>query len=80
MITTSRHPHRITRNLLKLGAMLTLAAGGSACESAPDSTAADEIRALWSAVRRSVEAVNAAHSVACAKHIRRHRSQQVPVK
>ena len=47
---------------------LTLAAGGSACESAPDSTAADEIRALWSAVRRSVEAVNAAHSVACAKH------------
>jgi chromosome partitioning protein len=39
---------------------LTLSAGASACESAPDSTAAAEIRALWSAVRRSVEAVNAA--------------------
>ena len=38
---------------------LTLAAGGSACELAPDSTAAAEISGLWSAVRRSVEAVNA---------------------
>jgi chromosome partitioning protein len=46
---------------------LTLAAGESICESAPDSAAACEIRALWSAVARSVEAVNAAHAVARAE-------------
>src|SRR5262249_49613697 len=38
---------------------LTLAAGASACEWEPESTAADEISALWSAVERSVEAINA---------------------
>jgi chromosome partitioning protein len=42
----------------------TLAAGASACELAPDSAAAAEIEALWSAVERSVEAVNAAHAAA----------------
>ncbi len=47
---------------------LTLAAGASACEFAPDSTAAAEISALWSAVARSVEAVNAAYAGARAKH------------
>ena len=46
---------------------LTLAAGGSACELAPGSTAAAEISGLWSAVRRSVEAVNA-HAAARTRH------------
>jgi chromosome partitioning protein len=41
---------------------LTLAAGASACERESESTAADEISALWSAVERSVEAINAAPS------------------
>ncbi len=45
---------------------LTLAAGASASEFAPDSAA--EISALWSAVARSVEAVNAVHATARAKH------------
>ncbi len=39
---------------------LTLADGGSASEDEPHSTAASEISRLWSAVSRSVEAVNAA--------------------
>src|SRR5262249_16876681 len=38
---------------------LTLAAGASACEWEPESTAAEEISALWSAIERSVEAINA---------------------
>ena len=46
---------------------LTLAAGGSACELAPGSAAAAEISGLWSAVRRSVEAVNA-HAAARTRH------------
>jgi chromosome partitioning protein len=47
---------------------LTLAAGTSVCEDAPDSTAACEISVLWSAVARSVEAINAAHAAARARH------------
>jgi chromosome partitioning protein len=47
---------------------LTLAAGGSVCEDAPDSIAAHEVSVLWSAVARSVEAVNAAHAAARARH------------
>jgi chromosome partitioning protein len=43
---------------------LTLAAGASACELAPDSAAAAEVAGLWSAVERSVEAINAAHAAA----------------
>jgi chromosome partitioning protein len=43
---------------------LTLAGGASAFEAAPDSPAAAEIAALWSAISRSVEAVNAAHAAA----------------
>ena len=43
---------------------LSLAAGASVCEAAPDSAAAAEICALWSAVVRSVDVVNAAHAVA----------------
>jgi chromosome partitioning protein len=46
---------------------LTLAAGASACEGAADSAAAAEISALWSAVVRSVDVVNAAYAAA---HIR----------
>lgn len=41
---------------------LTLADGGSASEDEPNSTAASEIARLWSAVSRSVEAVNAAQA------------------
>jgi hypothetical protein len=43
---------------------LTLAAGASVFEAAPDSAAAAEISTLWSAVVRSVEVVNAAHAAA----------------
>ena len=43
---------------------LTLAAGASACELAPDSAAAAEVAGLWSAVERSVEAINEAHAAA----------------
>ena len=43
---------------------LTLAGGSSAFEVAPDSPAAAEVAALWSAISRSVEAVNAAHAAA----------------
>jgi chromosome partitioning protein len=39
---------------------LTLADGGSASEDEPHSTAATEISRLWTAISRSVEAVNAA--------------------
>ena len=43
---------------------LTLAAGASAWEAEPEFAAAAEIGHLWSAVVRSVEAVNAAYAVA----------------
>jgi chromosome partitioning protein len=46
------------------GLALTLAAGKSACEYEPDSAAAAEIAGLWSAIERSVAAVNAAHAAA----------------
>jgi chromosome partitioning protein len=48
--------------------LLTLAAGSSTCESESDRAAAAEISSLWSAVARSVEAVNAAHAAARARH------------
>jgi chromosome partitioning protein len=48
----------------RAGYALTLAAGASACELAPESAAAAEVAELWSAVERSVEAINAAHAVA----------------
>jgi chromosome partitioning protein len=48
----------------RAGFALTLAAGGSACEIEPQSAAAAEIAALWSAIERSVEAINAAHAAA----------------
>jgi chromosome partitioning protein len=47
---------------------LTLAAGGSVCEHAPDSLAAHEICGLWSAVARSVEVINAAYAPVRARH------------
>jgi chromosome partitioning protein len=43
---------------------LTLAAGASACELAPDSAAAAEVAGLLSAIERSVDAINAAHAAA----------------
>jgi len=43
---------------------LTLAAGATAWEAEPESAAAAEIGHLWSAVVRSVEAVNAAYAAA----------------
>jgi len=48
----------------RAGFALTLAAGGSACEIEPQSAAAAEIAGLWSAIERSVEAINAAHAAA----------------
>src|SRR5262245_66148483 len=48
----------------RAGLALTLAAGQSACEIEPDSFAAAEIAGLWSAIERSVAAINAAHAAA----------------
>jgi chromosome partitioning protein len=48
----------------RAGLALSLAAGKSACEYEPDSAAAVEIAGLWSAIERSVAAVNAAHAAA----------------
>jgi chromosome partitioning protein len=52
----------------RAGFALTLAAGASACEFAPDSAAAAEVAGLWSAIERSVAAINAAHAAARARH------------
>jgi chromosome partitioning protein len=47
----------------RAGYSLTLALGASACELAPENSAASaEIAGLWSAVERSVEAINAAYA------------------
>jgi chromosome partitioning protein len=46
----------------RTGFVLTLAAGASIGEVAPESVAATEMTGLWSAVERSVAAINAAHS------------------
>jgi chromosome partitioning protein len=50
----------------RAGLALTLAAGASACELEPDSAAAAEIAGLWSAIERSVDAINAAYAAASA--------------
>ena len=52
----------------RAGLALTLAAGKSACEIEPDSFAAAEIAGLWSAIERSVAAINAAHASARTGH------------
>lgn len=44
------------------GYALLLAAGASACEAAPETSAAVEIASLWRSVERSVAAINAAHA------------------
>ena len=44
----------------RTGYVLTLAAGASVCEVAPESLAAAEVARLWSAVERSVAAINEA--------------------
>ena len=47
----------------RAGYSLTLAAGASASELAPDNAAAAaEIAGLWSAIERSIEAINAAYA------------------
>jgi chromosome partitioning protein len=48
----------------RAGFALSLAAGASACELAPETAAAAEITGLWSAIERSVAAINAAHAAA----------------
>jgi len=48
----------------RAGFALTLAAGASACEIEPNSMAAAEIAGLWSAIERSVAAINEAHAAA----------------
>ena len=48
----------------RTGFVLTLAAGASISEVAPESVAGTEITGLWSAVERSVAAINAAHAAA----------------
>ncbi|HEY1364591.1 MAG TPA: ParA family protein [Xanthobacteraceae bacterium] len=50
----------------RAGLALTLAAGRSACEIEPHSAAAAEIAGLWSAIERSVAAINAAYEAAAA--------------
>jgi len=52
----------------RAGFALTLAAGASACEHAPETAAAAEIAGLWSAIERSVAAIHAAHAAAQAPH------------
>ena len=46
----------------RTGFVLTLAAGASISEVAPDSAAGTEMTGLWSAVERSVAAIKAAHA------------------
>jgi len=46
----------------RAGYVLTLAAGASVCEIAPESVARSEVARLWSAVERSVAAVNEARA------------------
>lgn len=46
----------------RTGYVLTLAAGASVCEVAPESLASGEIARLWSAVERSVAAINDARA------------------
>jgi chromosome partitioning protein len=46
----------------RTGFVLTLAAGASITEVAPESAAGTEMTGLWSAVERSVAAINAAHA------------------
>jgi chromosome partitioning protein len=50
----------------RAGYVLTLAAGSSIGEVAPDSAAGVEIAGLWSAIDRSVAAINEAHAASAA--------------
>jgi len=52
----------------RTGFVLTLAAGASIGEVAPTSAAGSEMNGLWSAVERSVAAINAAHAAPGAAH------------
>jgi chromosome partitioning protein len=48
--------------------LTSLAAGMSACELASDSPARNEVARLWSAVERSVAAINSAHATGSPMH------------
>ncbi|HEX3936106.1 MAG TPA: ParA family protein [Xanthobacteraceae bacterium] len=52
----------------RTGYVLTLASGASVCEAAPASLASAEIARLWSAVERSVAAINDARGNGAAPH------------
>lgn len=52
----------------RTGYVLTLASGASICEAAPGSLACAEIARLWSAVERSVDAINDARGNGAAPH------------
>jgi chromosome partitioning protein len=52
----------------RAGYMLTLAAGASICEVTPDSAATSEMARLWSAMERSVAAINEMRAVGSAAH------------
>jgi chromosome partitioning protein len=52
----------------RTGYTLTLAAGASICEATPDSAASAEIARLWSAVERSIAAINTAHAAPDVAH------------
>jgi chromosome partitioning protein len=52
----------------RTGFVLTLAAGASIGEVAPESAAGSEMNGLWSAVERSIAAINAAHAGTATAH------------
>jgi cellulose biosynthesis protein BcsQ len=52
----------------RTGYVLTLAAGASVTEATPDSTATSEISRLWSAIERSVAAINSATASGAVQH------------
>ncbi len=54
----------------RAGFLATLAVGTSAGEAVADSAAALEVARLWSAIERSVEAINGAHAAASLMHNR----------
>lgn len=52
----------------RAGYVLSLASGASIGEATPDSVAATEMARLWSAIERSVDAINAARAAASVPH------------
>ena len=64
----AEHPGLVGPVSQRTGYVLTLAAGSSIGEVAPDSLAGAEIAGLWSAIERSVAAINDAHAAATVSH------------